>query len=81
MEHIIDALREKFSSLVANNEMRAENFAGACISQGYFEEFRDIFNSTHTSLYYEFLRELTNWIGKDYPKEITILREDMAEVL
>jgi hypothetical protein len=81
MENIFDALQEKFSSLVTNNEMRAEHFAGACISQVYFEEFRDIFNSTHTSLYYQFLRELTNWIGEDYPKEIAILREDMEEVL
>jgi NDP-sugar pyrophosphorylase family protein len=79
MEQIIEALHKKFSALVANNEMRAEHFAGACISHGYLKEFREIFNSTHTPSYNDFLSELEDWIGEDYPKEISILREDMKK--
>lgn len=77
MEQVIEALYKKFPELVANNEMRAEHFAGACISRGYFEEFRNVFNSTHTFHYENFFAELSEWIGEDYPEEISILRKDM----
>ena len=79
MEQIIEVLYKKFSMLIINNTMRAEAFAEACFNTGNFDNFRDIFNKTKSSKSAEFLDEFEETYGKDFPKEIAVLREDMKK--
>jgi hypothetical protein len=79
MEKVISALYEKFSTLIVNNEMRAVQFAGACLNTSNFEKFRDIFNQSKSDNSESFLHEFTEWYGEDYPEEIAVLREDMKK--
>jgi hypothetical protein len=79
MEQIIEVLYKKLFTLVANNEMRAVGFAGACLNTGYFRDFRNIFNSAKSPNSEDFLNEFEKWYDEDYPKEIAILREDLKK--
>ncbi len=75
---ILLVLEEKLEKLIVFNIDRAKHFAGACFSQGYFEEFRNIFNKiTSVDKKNLLLNECNRWIGKDYPKEIEALRKDI----
>ncbi len=78
MDQILTVLEEKLENLIVFNVDRAKHFAGACINEGYFEEFRNIFNNiTSVDKKQLLFNECNKWIGKDYPKEIAILRKDL----
>ena len=78
MPQILSVLKEKLEKLIMFNIDRAKHFAGACINEGYFEEFRDIFNNIISIDQKKILfNECNKWIGKDYPKEMAILRKDL----
>ena len=79
MEQVIEALDKKFSKLVVHNEMRAVQFAGACLNTGNFIKFQEIFNKTKSPNSENFLNRFTRWYIKKYPEEIAILREDMKK--
>ncbi len=79
-DQILSALEEKLEKLIVFNIDRAKHFAGACFSQGHFEEFRNIFNKIDSISKKELLlNECNKWIGEDYPREIEILRKDMQD--
>ena len=80
MDQILLVLKEKLEKLIIFNVDRAKHFAGACISQGYFENFRNIFNNLNSIEARMLLfKECNKWIGEDYPQEIEILKQDMEK--
>jgi hypothetical protein len=79
IEQIINVFCKKFFQLVANNEMRAVQFAGACLKTGNFEKFRKIFDNTKFPHAKSFLNRFNKWYAEYYPEEIAILRADMEK--
>ena len=78
-EQIIEALSKKFDYLVDNNITRAVQFVGYSMNLGHFNDVRRIFNTTKTQHSTKFLDQFQKWYMKDYPHEISLLREDMKK--
>lgn len=79
-EQIAGVLNHKLSKLIELNISRAKHFAGACISHGYLEEFRDVLKAVSSKkLKNSLIEECDKWIGEDYPDEIAILRKDIND--
>jgi len=79
-DQIIEAVSTKFDYLIENDLSRFANF-----SQNFFRydhpeifiKFRGMFNKAKPRLAENYVDAIEEWVGKYFPNEIAILREDM----
>jgi len=81
-DQIIEAVSTKFDYLIENDLNRFANFSQNFFRYDHSEifiKFREMFNKAKPRFAENYVDAIEEWVGKYFPNEIAILREDMKK--
>lgn len=82
VKQILEAVSQKFDYLIENDLNRFANLSQIFFQYGMsdvFIQFRLVFNKVKPHRADDYINAIEEWVGKYFPEEIAILREDMKK--